>query len=88
MAVSNSFSTAFIFNNSFLNKYWYLIFLFAAVMQTDGFEYLKQSCPSVLTELLEYVARVNEHPVIVCRHGNEAILDGSDANGRRVKQRL
>ncbi|MBA0686181.1 hypothetical protein Goari_013796 [Gossypium aridum] len=54
-----------------------------AVMQTDGFEYLKQSCPSVLTELLEYVARVNEHPVIVCRHGNEAILDGSDANGRR-----
>ncbi|MBA0802574.1 hypothetical protein Gohar_012856 [Gossypium harknessii] len=54
-----------------------------AVMQTDGFEYLKQSCPSVLTELLVYVARVNEHPVIVCRHGNEAILDGSDANGRR-----
>ena len=29
-----------------------------AVMQTDGFEYLKQSCPTVLTELLEYVARV------------------------------
>ncbi|KHG07672.1 BTB/POZ and MATH domain-containing 2 -like protein [Gossypium arboreum] len=59
-----------------------------AVMQTDGFEYLKESCPSVLTELLEHVARVNEHSVIVCRHGNEAILDGSDANGRRVKQRL
>ncbi|OMO77790.1 BTB/POZ-like protein [Corchorus capsularis] len=55
-----------------------------AVMQTDGFEYLKESCPSVLTELLEYVARVNEHSVIVCRHGNEAILDGSDANGRRL----
>ncbi|KAF2298654.1 hypothetical protein GH714_024512 [Hevea brasiliensis] len=59
-----------------------------AVMQTDGFEYLKESCPSVLTELLEYVARVGEHSVIVCRHGNEAILDGSDLNGRRVKQRL
>lgn len=59
-----------------------------AVMQTDGFEYLKQSCPTVLSELLEYVARVSEHSVILCRHGNEAILDGSDVNGRRVKQRL
>ncbi|WCJ21490.1 BTB-POZ and MATH domain 2 [Euphorbia peplus] len=59
-----------------------------AVMQTDGFEYLKQSCPSVLTELLEYVAKVSEHTVILSRHGNESILDGSDLNGRRVKQRL
>ncbi|GAY40754.1 hypothetical protein CUMW_054360 [Citrus unshiu] len=59
-----------------------------AVMQTDGFEYLKESCPSLLTELLEYVAKVSEHSVVVCRHGNEAILDGSDVNGRRVKQRL
>ncbi|XP_021898296.1 BTB/POZ and MATH domain-containing protein 2-like [Carica papaya] len=59
-----------------------------AVMQTDGFEYLKESCPSVLTELLDYVARVSEHSVVVSRYGNEAILDGSDANGRRVKQRL
>uniref|UniRef100_A0A2P2L2I3 Uncharacterized protein MANES_05G073000 n=3 Tax=Rhizophora mucronata TaxID=61149 RepID=A0A2P2L2I3_RHIMU len=59
-----------------------------AVMQTDGFEYLKESCPFVLAELLEYVARVSEHSVIVYRHGNEAILDGSDINGRRVKQRL
>ncbi|KAF5175915.1 BTB/POZ and MATH domain-containing protein [Thalictrum thalictroides] len=59
-----------------------------AVMQTDGFDYLKVSCPAVLTELLEYVARVGEHSVMVCRHGNEAILDGSDVNGRRVKQRI
>lgn len=59
-----------------------------AVMQTDGFDYLKVSCPSVLTELLEYVARVGEHSVMSCRHGNEAILDGSDINGRRVKQRV
>uniref|UniRef100_A0A0E0EFG3 BTB domain-containing protein n=1 Tax=Oryza meridionalis TaxID=40149 RepID=A0A0E0EFG3_9ORYZ len=28
-----------------------------AVMQTDGFDYLQQSCPSLLTELLEYVAK-------------------------------
>ncbi|PSR94796.1 BTB/POZ and MATH domain-containing protein [Actinidia chinensis var. chinensis] len=59
-----------------------------AVMQTDGFEYLKESCPSVLTELLEYVARISEHSVIGSRNGNEAILDGTDINGRRVKQRL
>ena len=57
-------------------------------MQTDGFEYLKESSPSVLTELLEYVARISEHSVIGSRNGNEAILDGSDINGRRVKQRI
>lgn len=62
---------------------------FSAVMQTDGFEYLKQSCPSVLTELLEYVAKIGEHSVVACGHGNENILlDGSDVNGRRVKQRI
>ncbi|KAH1106184.1 hypothetical protein J1N35_009952 [Gossypium stocksii] len=59
-----------------------------AVMQTDGFVYLKESCPSVMTELLEYVARVIEHSVYGCKHGIEPIFDGSDANGRRVKQRL
>ncbi|KAG0479766.1 hypothetical protein HPP92_010459 [Vanilla planifolia] len=58
-----------------------------AVMQTEGFEYLKMSCPSVLTELLEYVARTGEHLAIVRDHTMEA-LDGSDANGRRVKQRV
>ncbi|EXB63843.1 BTB/POZ and MATH domain-containing protein 2 [Morus notabilis] len=57
-----------------------------AVMETDGFEYLKQSCPSVMTDLLQYIA--SEHHVTVSRHGNEAVLDGSDINGRRVKQRL
>lgn len=58
-------------------------------MQTDGFEYLKQSCPSVLTELLEYVAKIGEHSVIVCGHGNETgFLDGGDGNGRRVKPRI
>ncbi|MBA0680650.1 hypothetical protein Goari_012338, partial [Gossypium aridum] len=54
-----------------------------AVMQTDGFVYLKESCPSVMTELLEYVARVIEHSVYLCKHGIEPIFDGSDANGRR-----
>ncbi|KAG8370702.1 hypothetical protein BUALT_Bualt13G0010800 [Buddleja alternifolia] len=59
-----------------------------AVMQTDGFEYLKESCPHVLTELLEYVARINEHSIAVGKQGTEGNLDGSDVNGRRVKQRL
>lgn len=56
-------------------------------MNTDGYKHLRESCPTVLTELLEYVARVGEHSVPVSRN-NEAILDGSDINGRRVKQRL
>ncbi|CAA7400014.1 unnamed protein product [Spirodela intermedia] len=59
-----------------------------AVMQSDGFEHLKISCPSLLTEILEYVAKVSEHSVIAsCSYPNE-VLDGSDANGRRVKQRI
>ncbi|KAJ8622616.1 hypothetical protein MRB53_031145 [Persea americana] len=58
-----------------------------AVMQTDGFEYLKVSCPSLLTELLAYVAKLGEHSLLTKRNMNEA-LDGSDANGRRVKQRI
>lgn len=57
-------------------------------MQTDGFEYLKESCPHVLTELLEYVARANEHSIAVGKQGIDGILDGGDASGRRVKQRL
>ncbi|XP_047334291.1 BTB/POZ and MATH domain-containing protein 2-like [Impatiens glandulifera] len=59
-----------------------------AVMQTDGFQYLKESCPSVLTELLEYVARISEHSGVAIKHGNEVFVDGSDVNGRRVRQRL
>lgn len=65
--------------------------LFSAVMQTDGFGYLKESCPSVITELLQYVARIGEHSVIACGRGNENLdgdMNGGDMNGRRVKQRI
>ncbi|XP_074575296.1 BTB/POZ and MATH domain-containing protein 1-like [Curcuma longa] len=55
-----------------------------AVMQTEGFEYLKLSCPSILSELLEYVVRIGENSVVYTKDA----LDGSDANGRRVKPRL
>ncbi|KAG2727368.1 hypothetical protein I3760_01G154300 [Carya illinoinensis] len=59
-----------------------------AVMQTDGFEYLKESCPCVLGELLQYVARIGKHSVKARAYHNDPYLDGSDVNGRRVKPRL
>lgn len=58
-----------------------------AVMQTDGYDYLKLSCSPLLTELLEYVANVVARSATACSHVN-ATLDGSDGNGRRVKQRV
>ncbi|WZY75135.1 hypothetical protein YC2023_021519 [Brassica napus] len=72
------------YNISSLGSFLFL----SAVMQTDGFDYLKKSCPSLLTELLEYVARRSEHSVIALGHRKEVFADGCDANGRRVKQRL
>ncbi|CAH8288732.1 unnamed protein product [Eruca vesicaria subsp. sativa] len=59
-----------------------------AVMQTDGFDHLKRSCPSLLTELLKYVARIREHSVTAPGHPRDIFADGCDSNGRRVKQRL
>lgn len=59
-----------------------------AVMQTDGYEYLKESCPQILTELLEQVARISQHSLATCSNTNAIILDGSDVHGRRVKPRL
>ncbi|XP_018476598.1 BTB/POZ and MATH domain-containing protein 1 [Raphanus sativus] len=59
-----------------------------AVMQTDGFDYLKRSCPSLLTELLKYLARLREHSGTAPGHPKDIFADGCDANGRRVKQRL
>ncbi|KAJ9543365.1 hypothetical protein OSB04_023072 [Centaurea solstitialis] len=55
-----------------------------AVMQTDGFDYLRESCPHVLTELLEYVARINEHSPAISKRLNEVIPDALDVHGRRA----
>ncbi|KAG5557327.1 hypothetical protein RHGRI_007545 [Rhododendron griersonianum] len=55
------------------------------VMHMEGFEYLKESCSSVLTKLLQYIARINEHSAIGSSHGNKAFLDGNDLNSRHVK---
>lgn len=57
-----------------------------AVMHTEGFDYLKESCPSVLSELLESLARIEKDSGMVTRYRYEG-LDGSDVNGRRVRQR-
>ncbi|KAI4317727.1 hypothetical protein L6164_025574 [Bauhinia variegata] len=59
-----------------------------AVMETDGFEHLKESCPSVITELLQYAATVAEHTSKDFVHSKAFCLDGNDLNGRRVKPRL
>ncbi|KAL8171349.1 hypothetical protein V2J09_023153 [Rumex salicifolius] len=55
-----------------------------AVMQTEGFEYLNESFPSVLTELLECIAKTNQHSVPLLGYGEETVFDGTDGNGRRV----
>lgn len=57
---------------------------FAAVMQTEGFEHLNLSCPSILSELLKYVVRIGENSAVYTKDA----LDGSDTNGRRVKPRI
>eukprot|EP00249_Psilotum_nudum_P017133 c26177_g4_i1 orf=1-825(+) len=66
----------------------------AAVMQSDGYEYLKESCPSLQSELLRTVAGVDHDtgigaPAATNRKTTIWIpgLDGSDASGRRVRQR-
>ncbi|KAK3036158.1 hypothetical protein RJ639_029895 [Escallonia herrerae] len=61
-----------------------------AVLRSDGFEYLKESCPSLQSELLKAVAGCEED----CSSGGgksrsvwAQLSDGGDANGRRVRQR-
>lgn len=62
----------------------------AAVMQSDGFEYLKENCPSLQSELLKTVAGCEDD----CSSGGgksrsvwAQLSDGGDTNGRRLRQR-
>ncbi|KAF5186239.1 BTB/POZ and MATH domain-containing protein [Thalictrum thalictroides] len=62
----------------------------AAVMRSNGFEYLKENCPSLQSELLKTVAGCEEE----CSSGGgktrsvwAQLSDGGDTNGRRVRQR-
>ncbi|POO01500.1 E3 ubiquitin-protein ligase SIN-like [Trema orientale] len=62
----------------------------AAVMRSDGFEHLKEHCPSLQSELLKTIAGCDED----CSSGGgktrsvwAQLSDGGDTNGRRVRQR-
>ncbi|KAB1226845.1 BTB/POZ and MATH domain-containing protein 4 [Morella rubra] len=62
----------------------------AAVMRSDGFEYLKENCPSLQSEILKTIAGCDED----CSSGGGKsrsvwgqLSDGGDTNGRRVRQR-
>jgi speckle-type POZ protein len=62
----------------------------AAVIQTEGFDYLKDNCPSLPTEILKTVAGYEEEH----SSGGKSqsvwgqLSDGGDTNGRRVRQRI
>ena len=62
----------------------------AAVMLSDGFNYLKENFPLLQSELLKTVAGCEED----CNSGGgksqsvwAQLSDGGDTNGRRVRQR-
>ncbi|EPS71913.1 hypothetical protein M569_02844, partial [Genlisea aurea] len=65
----------------------------AAVMRSDGFEYLKENCPDLQSELLKTVAGCDED----CSSGGGGggksrsvwaqLSDGGDTVGRRVRQK-
>ncbi|KAK6926463.1 BTB/POZ domain [Dillenia turbinata] len=62
----------------------------AAVMRSDGFEHLKENCPSLQSEILKIVAGCDED----CSSGGgktrsvwAQLSDGGDTSGRRVRQR-
>lgn len=62
----------------------------SAVIRSDGFEYLKEHCPSLQSELLKTVAGCEEE----CSSGGKSqsvwaqMSDGGDTNGRRVRPRI
>ncbi|KAK6929398.1 BTB/POZ domain [Dillenia turbinata] len=71
-----------------------------AVMQSEGFKYLEESCPSLLSELLGTIASADENSHLGNKKrsysslfGLELIADGAAAesvnpSGRRVRRRL
>lgn len=64
--------------------------IFAAVMRSDGFEYLKENCPALQSELLKTVAGCEEDCSSAGGKSRSVwaqLSDGGDTNGRRVRQR-
>ncbi|KAL5991753.1 hypothetical protein ACLOJK_012664 [Asimina triloba] len=64
------------------------------VMQSDGFGYLEETCPSLLSELLETVAVVDDDTGSVSRKRSGSsniglnLPDDLDLNGKRFRRRL
>ncbi|PKA61319.1 BTB/POZ and MATH domain-containing protein 4 [Apostasia shenzhenica] len=60
-----------------------------AVMRSSGFEYLRENCPSLQSELLKIIAGCEEE----CSSGGKSrsvwaqLSDGGDSNSRRVRPR-
>jgi speckle-type POZ protein len=65
----------------------------AAVMHSEGFEYLRDSCPTLQSELLKTVAGVYDESgggAVVSNRNRSVwgqLSDGTDAIGRRVRPR-
>lgn len=73
----------------------------SVVMQSEGFKHLEESCPSLLSELLETVASADEKPSLISSKkrsgssifGLDLAADGGAAesvnpNVRRVRRRV
>ncbi|KAG1371740.1 putative BTB/POZ and MATH domain-containing protein 3 [Cocos nucifera] len=65
------------------------------VMQTEGFNYLEETCPSLLSDLLATVAEADDDPSPICRKRSSSsniglnITDSVDLNGgRRTRRRI
>ncbi|KAF7815444.1 BTB/POZ and MATH domain-containing protein 4 [Senna tora] len=62
----------------------------AAVMRSDGFEFMKEKCPWLQSEMLKTIAGCESD---YCSTGEKSrsvwaqLSDGDDSNGRRVRQR-
>ncbi|XP_062189531.1 BTB/POZ and MATH domain-containing protein 4-like [Phragmites australis] len=62
----------------------------SAVIRTEGFDYLKDNCPSLQSEILKTVAGCEEE----CSSGGKSqsvlgqLSDGGDTSGRRVRPRI
>nr|XP_004251235.1 BTB/POZ and MATH domain-containing protein 4 isoform X1 [Solanum lycopersicum] len=62
----------------------------SAVMQSDGFEYLKENCPALQSELLKTVAGCEDDSSSGGGKSKSVwaqLSDGGDTNGRRIRQK-
>ncbi|XP_017700600.2 BTB/POZ and MATH domain-containing protein 3-like isoform X1 [Phoenix dactylifera] len=63
------------------------------VMQTEGFNYLEETCPSLLSDLLATVAEADDEPSLICRKRSSSsniglnLADSVDLNGGRRTRR-